>query len=181
MQPPIDRVDRGAVLSDLVRARLPGHDPAAVLLMLYVTRLGRLMELFQLQAEVDAPKLDPACQAVLAMLFIFQPTALSPTELSRSVIQTSGGMTKTLRRLEAESLIARSPDHRDGRSVQITLTPRGRTRIRRYLKDLATRWERSLELDADIEPTEATTMADSLVAMLELATEVGNYGPSQSE
>ena len=53
------------------------------------------------------------------------PYHLTPGELSRSTMVTTGGMTKRLDRLEATGLIQREPDPRDRRGKLIVLTPKG--------------------------------------------------------
>ncbi|HTU94383.1 MAG TPA: MarR family transcriptional regulator [Solirubrobacteraceae bacterium] len=55
-----------------------------------------------------------------------QPYALSPTELSRGLMLSSGGMTKLIERLEARGLVIRTPDATDGRGVVVALTQAGR-------------------------------------------------------
>jgi DNA-binding MarR family transcriptional regulator len=54
------------------------------------------------------------------------PFCLSPKELTRSLMLTSGGMTGRLDRLEKRGLVARSPDPADRRGLTITLTDGGR-------------------------------------------------------
>ena len=53
------------------------------------------------------------------------PYRLSPTELRKSVLLSSGAMTACLNRLEQRHLISRSPDDTDRRSLMATLTPQG--------------------------------------------------------
>jgi len=55
------------------------------------------------------------------------PYHLSPTELCRSAILSSGAMTNRLDRLESAGLVARQPDPDDRRSLIIELTPKGKT------------------------------------------------------
>lgn len=60
--------------------------------------------------------------------------ALTPGELSRSTMVTTGGMTKRLDRLEALGLIRREPDPRDRRGRLIALTDDGRGLIDRAVE-----------------------------------------------
>jgi DNA-binding MarR family transcriptional regulator len=53
------------------------------------------------------------------------PYRLSPTELRKSVLLSSGAMTACLNRLEQRQLILRSTDDADRRSLMATLTPQG--------------------------------------------------------
>jgi DNA-binding MarR family transcriptional regulator len=52
--------------------------------------------------------------------------SLSPTRLADMVVRTTGGMTKSLDRLERQGLVRRRPDPADGRGVLVGLTPKGR-------------------------------------------------------
>lgn len=53
------------------------------------------------------------------------PYELTPTELSRRVLLTSGGLTACLRRLEAADLISRRGVPEDRRRLLARLTPKG--------------------------------------------------------
>jgi DNA-binding MarR family transcriptional regulator len=53
------------------------------------------------------------------------PHELSPTELYRSLMRTSGAMSNRLQRLERSGLIERAPDPGDGRGMLVRLTPEG--------------------------------------------------------
>jgi DNA-binding MarR family transcriptional regulator len=53
------------------------------------------------------------------------PYELSPTELYRGLMRTSGTMTNRLKRLQQLGLIERSPDPQDGRGLLVRLTEKG--------------------------------------------------------
>jgi DNA-binding MarR family transcriptional regulator len=105
-------------------ATRPRHLPFAI-----VGRLGRV-----------AAYLDQAINALLAPYGLSrpywdvlaslrragQPFELSPTDLYRGLMRSSGTMTHRLRRLESEGLIERVPDPADGRAKIIRLSERGR-------------------------------------------------------
>jgi DNA-binding MarR family transcriptional regulator len=59
---------------------------------------------------------------------------LTPGELTRSTMVTTGGMTKRLDRLESLGLLRREPDPRDRRGKQIALTDEGRTLVDRAVE-----------------------------------------------
>jgi DNA-binding MarR family transcriptional regulator len=54
-----------------------------------------------------------------------KPYSMTPTELLRSTMLTSGAMTNRIDRLEELGLVARSPDPDDRRSLRVRLTDAG--------------------------------------------------------
>lgn len=62
------------------------------------------------------------------------PNVLTPTELQRSVLVTSGGLTKLLHQLEARGLVSRSVQEQDKRSKLVHLTATGKKTIERAMK-----------------------------------------------
>ncbi|HVI91455.1 MAG TPA: MarR family transcriptional regulator [Dongiaceae bacterium] len=66
------------------------------------------------------------------------PYRLRPTELYRSLMVSSGGLTNRLTRLEAAGLVRRVPATADGRSILVELTPAGhRLAERAFREDMA--------------------------------------------
>lgn len=58
-----------------------------------------------------------------------QPWSLRPTELYRSLMISSGGLTDRLNRLQKAGLITRPPSPEDRRSLLVQLTDKGRTLV----------------------------------------------------
>ncbi|MEU9668823.1 MarR family transcriptional regulator [Streptomyces bobili] len=54
-----------------------------------------------------------------------EPYALSPRQLSATLMLTTGGMTGRLDKLERAGLLRRSPDPHDRRGLRVTLTEQG--------------------------------------------------------
>ncbi len=54
---------------------------------------------------------------------------MSPNDLYRSLLMTSGGMTKILKNLEAENSIKRMDHHSDKRSKMVRLTQEGKAMV----------------------------------------------------
>ena len=59
------------------------------------------------------------------------PYVLTPTELQRSVLITSGGLTKLLYQLEERDLVSRSIQAQDKRSKLVHLTSKGKKTVER--------------------------------------------------
>lgn len=62
------------------------------------------------------------------------PHQLTPTDLYRSMFCTSGGMTKALKNLEEEGLVARIPHEQDKRSMLVQLTEQGIKRAEEVMR-----------------------------------------------
>lgn len=87
------------------------------------------------------------------------PYALRPTELYRSLMISSGGLTDRLNRLVRSGMITRPPSPGDGRSLLVQLTDRGRTTVEAaFREDMAV--EAGL-LEA-LDDAERRTLADLL-------------------
>lgn len=95
------------------------------------------------------------------------PYALSPTELARHRMITSGGMTSALDRLEGRGLISRQPNPDDRRGSLVVLTEDGLATIDAAMGLHA---EAELRLVAALDATERATLAD-LLRRLVIATE----------
>jgi len=65
-----------------------------------------------------------------------QPHALAPKQIARSLLLSGAGLTSRLDRLEADGLVVRLPDPRDGRGLTIRLTPKGLRLVDRILPEL---------------------------------------------
>ena len=92
--------------------------------------------------------------------------ALTPSELRGFVVQTSGGLTATLDRLEQRGLVTRAVDDADGRARRVRPTPTGRRFVRRVLRDLLARYD---EVLAAVDREAATVAVADLLAALEAA------------
>ena len=57
------------------------------------------------------------------------PYQLSPTQLYREMMLTSGAMTNRIDRLEEAGLVARRPDPNDRRGTLVRLTPKGKALV----------------------------------------------------
>jgi DNA-binding MarR family transcriptional regulator len=108
--------------------------------MAVVGRISRLAK--ELQPRLDAVFAAHGLESwefdVLATLLrTGAPHQLTPGELLRSTMVTSGAMTNRLQRLEARGLIERRPSPTDGRQVLVVLTTAGRRLVDAALVDHA--------------------------------------------
>ena len=100
-----------------------------------ITQLQREVHLAQratfARHGLDAPSFD----VLAALRRAGEPYQLTPTELMRTALVTSGAITQRLDRLEEKGLITRGRSDADGRAVVVTLTDAGRTALDAALPD----------------------------------------------
>ena len=135
--------------------------------MAVIGRLSRASQLIgtELRRTFSAHGLDSASFDVLATLRRSGPRhRLSPTELMRTSMVTSGAITQRVDRLEARGLVTRSPSESDGRSAYVTLTEAGRALIDAALPDHVATETRLL---AGLTSAQRDALADLLRALLE--------------
>ncbi len=83
-----------------------------------------LIEAVFAEAGLDAGEFD----VLATLLRSGPPYRLRPTELYRSLMISSGGLTDRLNRLESAGLVHRPESEGDGRSLPVELTQEGRKR-----------------------------------------------------
>lgn len=93
-----------------------------------VARLGRAQS--YLDQAVDTVFAEhgltrQSWHVLAALRRVGQPYRLTPTELYRALMRSSGAITHTLHRLEYAGLAERQVNPDDGRSLFVTLTPQG--------------------------------------------------------
>ena len=136
MPAPHDQVDR---LVDAWRRELPDLDLAPVEVFSRISRLARLLDLARRDA-FTAQAIEPWEFDVLAALRrAGAPYQLSPGQLLRETMVTSGTMTNRVDRLADRGLVDRLPDPHDRRGVLVRLTGSGRDRVDAALSDLLAR------------------------------------------
>jgi len=101
-------------------------------------------------------------EALCALRTSPPPHRMTPTELYRLLLVSSGGMTKILVRLEDKGLIARPDNPRDARSREVALTPRGKSLIEEVTEELL---QQEARLVALIDQPEA--LQQSLISWLQ--------------
>ena len=132
MTTPEDAVDR-------ILAQWAGERPD-----LDCSPMGVIGRISQLQREVYLAQratfarhgLDvPSFDVLAALRRAGPPYELTPTELMRTALVTSGAITQRLDRLEERGLITRRRSRDDGRAVVVSLTDAGRQALDAALPD----------------------------------------------
>jgi DNA-binding MarR family transcriptional regulator len=128
-------------VDDLVaawHAQRPDLDVEPLQVLSRVSRLARHLDRAR-RAAFAGRGLQPWEFDVLAALRRQgAPYQLSPGELLRITLVTSGTMTNRIDRLEKAGLVARRRDLQDKRGVLVMLTPEGSARVDAALTDLLT-------------------------------------------
>ncbi|MEO6532163.1 MAG: MarR family transcriptional regulator [Pseudolysinimonas sp.] len=102
-----------------------------------------------------------------ALATIFRSGPIRPGDLAQREFVSAPTMTRTLRDLEKLGLVSREPDSRDGRSILVSVTPKGEHEV---LRARSTRAELLAELLAQLEPEQVAALRDALPALERLAT-----------
>ena len=125
---PADRPESADAADELLGAVAPyfeGHHRATAGVLVALLRTGRQIEAW-LSGILAAEGLDTSEYVALSALWLEpEPHRLSAGEIAERLVQTTGGTTKTIRRLEDRSLVRRVDDPDDGRRALIELTPAG--------------------------------------------------------
>ncbi|HEX5598731.1 MAG TPA: MarR family transcriptional regulator [Micromonosporaceae bacterium] len=156
-----DHVDR--VLEQWATQR-PDLDVSPMAVIGRLSRLSRLIDT-ELRRTFATHGLDPASFDVLATLRRSGPPhRLTPAELMRASMVTSGAVTQRLDRLEERGLVTRTRSMLDGRSVHVALTNEGRDLVDQALPDHVTTEHRLLET---LTSAQRDALADTLRVLLE--------------
>jgi len=134
--------------------------PAVILLY-----RSRDLLLEDLEQTLSPFGMRPADLDVLAALRVRPtPRQLTPTELYRSLLISSGGLTKILHRLEAAGWIDRPANPADGRSLLVRLTRKGKAQVERVIETVITHEEQALAALSASEQAELARLLGKLVA-----------------
>ncbi len=122
------------IISEQWARERPDLDPSGIEVV------GRILMLSNHLKRSDARKLAKyglniwAYEVLSTLRRQGAPFRLSPTELSKAAMLSSGAMTNRLDRLEASRLIKRIPDPNDRRGLLIELTPKGQEVVDRAVE-----------------------------------------------
>ena len=155
-----DAVD--AILDQWAHAR-PDLEVSPMAVIGRISRAARLIDQ-QLKLTFDKHGLDSASFDVLATLRRTLPDhRLSPGELTRIAMVTSGAITQRLDKLEARGLVKRSRSRSDGRGSDVSLTAAGRRLIDKALPDHLATEERLLQ---GLSPKQRGALIEGLSALI---------------
>lgn len=154
--PPPDDVDR--IVQAWHRER-PDLDVAPLQVFSRVSRLARRLDLDRAQAFAQHQLEGWEFDVLSALRRAGAPYELSPGQLIRQTLVTSGTMTHRVDGLERRGLVGRSRDPNDRRGVIVRLTPEGQQAVDAAMADLLDR-ERTLLTELP------TKDQDDLAAML---------------
>lgn len=146
--------DDGSTRSTRVRDQLRNHelplewkkelgsvDDDTILLLFWLELLSRRVHSAHLQEVRREGLTYSEAKLIYHLLLEGAPYHQSPTRLNDNLDLTSGGITKTVDRLEARGLVKRLPDADDGRSIKVGLTQDGVESARRVGHAFSKRYE----------------------------------------
>ncbi|MFD0360884.1 MarR family winged helix-turn-helix transcriptional regulator [Nocardia sp. GCM10030253] len=146
------------------QAQRPDLDVSPMAVFGRLTRLSQLVSA-ELRKTFAPHGLDAASFDVLATLRRNDPPhRLTPTELMRSAMVTSGAITQRLDRLEERGLVSRARSEHDGRGILVTLTEAGHEVIDAALPDHVATEQRLL---IPLSPAQRDALAETLRTLLE--------------
>lgn len=155
-----DEVDR---LVAAWQAERPDLDVRPLQVLSRVSRLARHLDRAR-RAVFAAHQVEPwEFDVLTALRRAGFPYQLSPGQLLRATLVTSGTMTNRIDRLAAAGLVERHPDPQDKRGVQVRLTEAGLTRVDAAFADLLGREQAILEA---LTPDQRETLAVLLRTLL---------------
>ena len=152
-----------AVVAEWATVR-PDLDFSPITVFARVYLAGRLVERFY-ASSVAPHGLAPGDFFVLCELRrAGPPWRLTPSALFKSLVRSSGGMTKQLDKLANEGLISRVADEDDRRSILVELTGKGLTLVDQALTDHMTN-EKAVLAKLNVSQTKA--LAKALQVMID--------------
>jgi DNA-binding MarR family transcriptional regulator len=154
--PPGDVVDR---IVEAWRRERPDLVVGPLQVLSRVSRLARRLDLDRAQAFARHQLEGWEFDVLSALRRAGAPYELSPGQLIRQTLVTSGTMTNRVDRLERRGLVERSPSPTDRRGVIVRLTTGGQHTVDAAMADLL---DRERELLAELSDADR----DSLAAML---------------
>jgi DNA-binding MarR family transcriptional regulator len=146
------------------RSQRPDLDVEPLQVLSRISRLAKHLDIARRGAFTEHGLESWEFDVLSALRRSGPPFQLTPGELLRATLVSSGTMTNRIDRLAEANLVRREPDPRDRRGVLVTLTERGRTAVDAAFTDLLDREQTLLAgLPADQRRTLAAMLRTLLV------------------
>jgi len=133
MPPAHDEVDR--IVDAWARER-PDLDFSPLQVLSRVGRLSRHLERARRAAFAASDLESWEFDVLSALRRAGTPYQLSPKALLQQTLVSSGTMTNRIDRLVERELVERRTDPNDGRGILVVMTPKGRDRVDRAIREL---------------------------------------------
>jgi DNA-binding MarR family transcriptional regulator len=145
------------------RRERPDLDVSPLQVLSRISRLARRLDLDRVQAFARHQLEGWEFDVLSALRRAGAPYQLSPGQLVRQTLVTSGTMTNRVDRLARRGLVERSPDPSDRRGVIVRLTPEGQRTVDSAMADLL---DRERQLLAELPAAERDDLAGLLRRLL---------------
>lgn len=145
------------------RRERPDLDVSPLHVLSRISRLARRLDLDRAQAFARHDLEGWEFDVLSALRRAGQPYELSPGQLVRQTLVTSGTMTNRVDRLARRGLVERSPDPSDRRGVIVRLTREGQRTVDAAMADLL---DRERQLLAELPTKERDDLAGLLRRLL---------------
>jgi DNA-binding MarR family transcriptional regulator len=145
------------------RTQRPDLDVEPLHVLSRISRLAKHLDIARRSAFADHGLEYWEFDVLSALRRCGPPFQLTPGELVRTTLVTSGTMTNRIDKLAASGLVTREPDPRDRRGVLVTLTERGRDVVDGAFTDLLAREQALL---ASLSEWDRQSLADLLRTLL---------------
>jgi DNA-binding MarR family transcriptional regulator len=151
-------------LPDRWRNELGPVDEDTVLIMAGLARLSRTIDEVY-RGDLHSFGLTYSEYTALHTLRIDGPPyRMSPSRINEALALSSGGVSKTIDRLESAGLVRRMPDPDDGRGVLVALTARGRKLAAKIFDAGLAKYTQTIEL---LSAPERRQLVESLGKLLD--------------
>lgn len=128
-----------------------------------LSRLARQLDLARREAFAEHAVEGWEFDVLAALRRAGEPYELTPGQLTRETLVTSGTMTNRVDRLAGRGLVVRAPDPNDRRGVRVRLTADGRARVDAAFEALI---DRERDLLGALDPEERAHLAEQLKVLM---------------
>jgi DNA-binding MarR family transcriptional regulator len=145
----------------------PEIDPAVEGIVSRIDKLARYLTRSMGEALARHDLGEGEYKVLVKLQLAGEPYRMSPGDLSRILLLSTGAMTNRLDGLEQHGLVQRLPDPHDRRGVLVQLTAKGRDVLAAAVHEQAARESRLMEVLGDDEKEDVTDLLRKLLIHLE--------------